>query len=136
MKSLFLISTFTLFTSMASASYGPAPETSKLITHVKNDEQEVLVADSFQRTLYVFDLDVGASAPKCSASCAEVWPPYIVSAEEALDLKAPLATIERDNKKLQLTYDGRPVYTYTFEREVGGDKGDGIGGVWHYIEIE
>ena len=37
---------------------------------------------------------------------------------------------------IQLTYEGRPVYTYAFDRVKGDDHGDGIGGVWHYIEIE
>jgi predicted lipoprotein with Yx(FWY)xxD motif len=95
-----------------------------------------VVADTFNRTLYVFDVDSGSDTSKCIADCAEVWPPYILSADEAAGLQAPLGSITRDNKKLQLTYDGHPVYTYAFEREVGGDAGDGIGGVWHYIEIE
>jgi len=107
-----------------------------LVRTVTNDEGEHLLADSFSKTLYVFDLDQHKPAPVCTGDCAEVWPPYIVTDAEAATLKAALATIARANKKLQLTYEGRPVYTYIFDRKKGDDMGDGLGGVWHYIEVK
>ena len=107
-----------------------------LVRVVTNDEGERLLADSFSKTLYVFDLDQQKPAPVCTGDCAEVWPPYIVTDAEAATLKAPLATVARANKKLQLTYQGRPVYTYIFDRKKGDDMGDGLGGVWHYIEVK
>lgn len=110
--------------------------TTNLTTVVTNDENEQLVADSFERTLYVFDVDQGSNTSKCVADCAEVWPPYIVTAAEAATLQAPLGTVIRANKKLQLTYNGRPLYTYILDRQKGDDHGDGLGGVWHYIELK
>lgn len=107
-----------------------------LTTVTQNDEKENLLADSFGKTLYVFDPDKNSKSSVCVGDCAEAWPPYIVTAAEAKNLVAPLAVIERANKKLQLTYEGRPVYTYIVERNPGQDLGDGIGGVWHYIELE
>ncbi|MBC7538602.1 MAG: hypothetical protein H7281_07265 [Bacteriovorax sp.] len=130
MKSLLLISALTIFASTAMA------DSTKLVTQVKNDEAEVLLADTFGRTLYVFDQDLGSSTSKCTADCAEVWPPYIVSAEEAAALPAGLGTVVRANKKLQLTYEGRPLYTFASDRAVGDDKGNDLGSVWHYIEIK
>ena len=88
----------------------------------------------FTVTLYVFDLDSGNTS-KCVADCAEVWPPYILQATEAAALQAPLGSIVRANKKVQLTFNGKPVYTYTFDRKIGDDQGDGVGGVWHYITL-
>jgi predicted lipoprotein with Yx(FWY)xxD motif len=107
-----------------------------LTTTVTNDQKEVLVADSFGRTLYTFDLDTGATASQCNGACAEVWPPYLISADEAATLTAPLGALARANKKMQLTYNGSPVYTYMLDRFVTDEKGDGLGGVWHYIEIK
>ncbi|MBC7464652.1 MAG: hypothetical protein H7256_01550 [Bdellovibrio sp.] len=107
-----------------------------LTTVTHNDENESLLADSFGKTLYVFDPDQGSKSSVCIGDCAEAWPPYIVTAAEAKNLVAPLAVIERANKKLQLTYEGRPVYTYILERNPGQDLGDGIGGVWHYVELD
>ena len=131
MKSVFVLVTLLGWNSFAQVAT-PAP----LTTIVQNDEKENLVADNFERTLYVFDLDQGAAAPKCAGDCAEVWPPYILTPAEAAQLKAPLGSIVRANKKLQLTYAGRPVYSYIFDRTKGDDHGDGIGGVWHYIELQ
>lgn len=122
-----------LVTLMGTAAWADA---SNLITEVRNDEQETLIADSYGRTLYVFDLDQGAAAPKCTGDCAEIWPPYLLSADEIANLKAPLGFITRTNKKAQLTYEGRPVYTYMLDRVKGDDQGDGLGGVWHYIEVK
>lgn len=120
--------------SFSSAVFaGPVAPT--LTTISINDEGEKLLADSRGNTLYVFDLDLNQTTSKCNAACAEVWPPYLITAEEALTLAAPLGSITRDNGKAQLTYQGRAVYSYAFDRGAAADAGDGIGGVWHYIEV-
>jgi predicted lipoprotein with Yx(FWY)xxD motif len=123
------------------ADYGPPtpqPEqpNAALTQELKNDEGETLLTDNTGKSLYVFDLDQGKPQPACNADCAEVWPPYLVDQSEVAAIKAPLGTIARKNGKLQLTYEGRPVYTYAFDRHQADDKGDGIGDVWHYIELE
>ncbi|MGZ3798317.1 MAG: hypothetical protein ACXVB1_18245 [Pseudobdellovibrionaceae bacterium] len=44
--------------------------------------------------------------------------------------------MKRINKKTQLTYNGRPVYTYAFDRIQGDQLGDGVAKSWHVIEIK
>jgi len=107
-----------------------------LTSQVKNDENELLLADSFSRTLYVFDADQGQAAPACNGACAELWPPYLITPQEAQGLVAPYGAIQRSSRKSQLTYNGRPVYTYAPDRKVGDDQGDGVGGAWHYIQVQ
>ncbi|MDG0816981.1 COG4315 family predicted lipoprotein [Bdellovibrio svalbardensis] len=111
----------------------PKPELTKV---VQTDKGEMLLADSFSRTLYVFDLDKDKPNPVCNGNCAELWPPYILTEDEVAELQPPLGSIERTSKKIQLTYEGRPVYTYGFDREQGDDMGNGIGDVWHHIEVQ
>lgn len=106
---------------------------STLVTGVTNARGQNVLADSFSRTLYVFDPDQGSQSSKCVADCAEVWPPYLLSATEASTLAAPLGSVTRANKKLQLTINGRPVYTFASDRTKGDDRGDGLGGVWHVV---
>ena len=130
-----LLATSSLAYNSAQAQSLPSPQTS-LTSSSKNDENETLLTDRIGKTLYVFDLDQGSVAPKCSGDCAELWPPYLVTAKEAAQLVAPLGTMARVNKHLQLTYLGRPVYTYFEDRVSGDDKGDGLGGVWHYIQLK
>ncbi len=134
-----ILAVILIVSSMANLSYGAdsaSPTEALLVTTAKNTEGEVLLADATGKTLYVFDLDEGKPTPVCTADCAEVWPPYLLTAAEAGKLKAPLGQILRANKKSQLTYAGRPVYTYAFDRAAGDDKGDGLGDVWHYIEVK
>ncbi len=106
-----------------------------LIQNVTNDENEILVADFTGRTLYTFDNDT-ATTSACEGKCSEVWPPYLLLISETQTLTPPLGFIVRPNGSNQLTYNGKPVYQYAYDRKAGDDKGDGIGGVWHYIEIE
>lgn len=94
-----------------------------------------LLADSRGNTLYVFDLDQNQNVSACNAKCAEVWPPYLLSIAEAQNLQAPFASIVRENKTVQLTYGARPVYSYAYDRGPAAEAGNGIGGVWHYIEL-
>jgi predicted lipoprotein with Yx(FWY)xxD motif len=114
-------------------SASPAPLT--LTTETKNDEGERLLADIFGKTLYVFDLDQNAPAPVCDGDCLESWPPYLLLPTEAQGLQAPFGAVARRSKRLQLTYNSRPVYTYAYDRKLGDDKGDGLGRVWHYITL-
>lgn len=109
---------------------------SPLIREVYIDGQKEILADSFSRTLYVFDPDQGSEKPVCIGVCAEKWPPYALTAAEAASLQAPLGSIAREGGLTQLTYNGRPVYTFFLDRVVSDIKGDGLGGVWHLIELQ
>lgn len=130
-----LISLSAIAALAADTPTPPTPAPVPLTTVVQNDEAENLLADRFNRTLYVFDLDQNQPAPVCNADCAELWPPYILTPTEVAALQPPFGSITRTSKKVQLTYNNRPVYTYGFDRKQGDDQGDGIGNVWHYIEL-
>ncbi|MFN7823825.1 MAG: hypothetical protein ACK5P6_00530 [Pseudobdellovibrionaceae bacterium] len=87
-----------------------------------------------QMTVYVFDPDLNAQLPFCKTDCAEVWPPVLITEEESKNLGEDLAFVKRHNNKLQLTFKGRPVYTFFADRLPGEAKGNGLGGVWHVIK--
>ncbi|MFS4460939.1 hypothetical protein [Bdellovibrio sp. HCB2-146] len=106
-----------------------------LTTVTTNSDGQKMVADSMGKTLYVFDPDMNQPTPTCTGDCAEVWPPYLLTPDEANAVKNPLGKVERANKKMQLTYGGRPVYTYALDRAQGNDAGDGLEGTWHIIKV-
>lgn len=85
-------------------------------------------------TVYTFDPDVGG-VPTCYDRCAEVWPPVTLSADEANALQAPLGVVQRRTGLRQLTYNGQPLYLFNLDRRSGDIKGDGVGTVWHLIEV-
>ncbi|MGZ5278747.1 MAG: COG4315 family predicted lipoprotein [Pseudobdellovibrionaceae bacterium] len=137
MKMSFALLALSLTLASTTAWSAPTlPTENKLVQNLVNDENETLLTDNTGKTLYVFDLDPGKPVPACNGDCAEVWPPYLITDEEAKALAAPLGSITRKNGKLQLTFKGSPIYTYIFDRHQADDLGDGIGGVWHSIQIE
>lgn len=83
-------------------------------------------------TLYVFDNDEPYSASVCNGGCATSWPPLLVS-DGAASGVAELSTIVRQDGQLQAAYQGRPLYFYQNDSEVGDTHGDGVNGVWHVV---
>lgn len=91
-------------------------------------------------SLYTFVPD-SESSSVCNGTCAEKWPPYILTDKEveALssqegDNKQKLGVIERDNGLKQLTINKRPVYLFYKDRRFQDALGDGLGNVWHIVE--
>jgi predicted lipoprotein with Yx(FWY)xxD motif len=112
--------------------------TVKLVKEVEDGKVKIerLLQDSQRRALYKFDMDSNGKS-NCSAKCAEIWAPYVITEDEMKTLvQAPLGTIVRDSGTIQLTYEGSPLYYYFQDRTRNDFKGDGVGGVWHYIEID
>jgi predicted lipoprotein with Yx(FWY)xxD motif len=75
----------------------------------------------------------------CKGSCASTWPPVIVSSKAVGKIDggaAKLATITRSDGRLQLTVNGRPVYTFTGDSakgDVNGQGVDGFGARWWVV---
>ncbi|MEZ7984782.1 MAG: discoidin domain-containing protein, partial [Pseudomonadales bacterium] len=84
--------------------------------------------------LYVFDNDLSApGSSNCTGGCATNWPPLMVTDGLASGVNN-LASISRAEGQ-QVVYNGRPLYYYIGDNNVGDDNGDGAGGVWHTIEL-
>ncbi|WP_100641215.1 fasciclin domain-containing protein [Alteromonas facilis] len=80
-------------------------------------------------TLYVFDNDLGTGGSVCNDTCAETWPPVIVSDGDASPLVG-LSMIERDDGSMQAAYQGRPLYFFNGDTTPGEANGDGASGLW------
>lgn len=83
--------------------------------------------------VYDFDLDLttpGTSA--CVATCTTFWPPIIEPSGSTFT--APFGTIVRPDGRLQLAFNGHPLYTYANDTTASTATGDGLnasGGLWH-----
>ena len=111
-------------------------QASELTQVIQGKNNESLIADTVGKSLYIFDPDANKPASTCAGNCAEVWPPYIITDEEAKSVVAPFGVLARTNRKLQLTHNGLPLYTYIFDRKAGDLLGEGIGGVWHSVQVK
>ncbi len=91
---------------------------------------EVLV-NSEGRTLYAF------SGEACEGVCAKAWPPLLDETGEPQPSNgtaaARLGTVERPDGTTQVTYAGRPLYSFGGDGAPGEANGDGesaFGGTW------
>jgi predicted lipoprotein with Yx(FWY)xxD motif len=71
----------------------------------------------------------------CTGSCTKTWPPLLVAAGTRPKGPVTLGTIKRPEGKIQVTFNGSPVYTFDGDSKKGEANGEGIRdvGVWHAV---
>ena len=96
------------------------------------------LVDSQGRTLYLFEKDQ-TRASTCNGACASVWPPLTTNGKphaQAGISAAKLGTTKRNDGKLEVTYDGHPLYYYVSDTEPGQLSGEGLdqfGATWDAV---
>ena len=111
----------------------PASSSGAVIKTMSTSKGTVL-ATAQGKTIYWFGLDTKAKS-NCNGSCATYWPPVLgkPSAAAGANLTMGFGTITRSDGKVQATYDGHPLYTYSGDTSAGQVNGNGLklsGGVW------
>lgn len=95
-----------------------------------------IVVDGKGMTAYYFDKDVkdsGTSA--CTGDCAAAWPAITsdTAQPEVMGVTGAVGTIPAAGGTMQITIDGRPIYTFAKDKAPGDVTGQGVGGVWYVI---
>ena len=68
----------------------------------------------------------------CTGACVGTWPPALGAGRPACPARA---TVKRpDGGKLQLTYDGHPLYRYAGDQSKADANGEGVGGQWYVVK--
>lgn len=69
----------------------------------------------------------------CTNSCLSTWKPLLVPAAAKPKGPVALGTVERPEGKTQVTYKGKPLYSFSGDSKKGDDNGEGIMdvGTWH-----
>ena len=111
------------------------------VTVSETDSGRVLATSSGE-TLYVSDQETN-KVLCTSGACEAIWTPLTVSAGRPSapgSVAKELTTIERPDGTPQVAYDGRPLYTFSFDHGAGQVNGDGekdsfdgTDFVWHAI---
>lgn len=134
-----------------SRGYGGGSEATGEVTAAPNPEEgatfvsvasvgglgQVLV-DSAGHTLYDFDRDRG-TASSCYGACEAAWPPLLTTGEPHASNGAQeglIGTSERRDGSEQVTYAGRPLYTFGGDKAPGEANGNGVeafGAAWHAL---
>jgi predicted lipoprotein with Yx(FWY)xxD motif len=103
------------------------------------------LVDSAGRTLYFADQETGGQI-RCVSDCLRFWLPLTVSGGTTptggAGVGGVLAAVSRPDGSSQVTYDGKPLYTFTEDGGAGKAGGNGFkdsfGGVdfvWHAAAV-
>lgn len=73
----------------------------------------------------------------CTGSCLSTWHPLVVKAGVTPIGPVKLGTIERPDGRTQVTFKGRPLYSFGGDTKAGEANGEGIKdvGTWHAASI-
>ena len=105
---------------------------------VKDSDFGRILFDANGQVVYVFEIDDRNRSACTSAECVKAWPPVLTretpSAGAGAD-KNLLGTIRRGDGRLQVTYNGRPLYFYEHESpgEIKCHNVNLHGGLWWVV---
>lgn len=122
--------------SYGSSSSTPSASSSsgmlKTATATVSGKAETILINAQGITLYYRTSDA-PPATVCSAGCASLWHPFIVSGSGAptstTSLPGTLTTVTDANGN-QVEYNGHPLYTFSGDTAPGQITGNGIMGNW------
>jgi len=110
----------------SSGSSGDTNAAQVVSVHNQSGIGNVLV-NSAGKTLYAADQEKGGKIA-CTGACTGFWSPLTVTSDSVAKpdgLSGTLATVKRpDNGKLQVTYNGDPLYTFKLDMASGDAKGN------------
>ena len=95
-----------------------------------------IMVDSTGKTLYTFDNDT-TTVSSCTGNCAGTWPALVLPTGATAPVAGPgvtgltVAARPDDATKMQVDWNGKPLYTYAADTAPGDTKGDGVAGKWH-----
>ena len=112
-----------------AVSAAPAPAPAQAASSGEAAEP-IIVTDERGMTVYYHDNDA-LSKSRCNGSCERYWPPLRPSA--GFQPTGKFKVITRADGTAQVTYEGRPLYTFAGDQKPGELRGDGVQGVWHAL---
>lgn len=97
-----------------------------------------VLVDSEGLTVYEFAKDQGSTS-SCYGACEQGWPPVIAEGEPTGEgaMASQLGTTKRKDGTMQVTFAGRPLYTFAGDSEPGeanGNKSTAFGGKWSAMD--
>ena len=81
--------------------------------------------NGLQHAVYTFDGDTVPNQSTCTGGCASIWPPVPPPGGA---LPVPWASFKRPDGSQQLSYKGKPLYTFVSDTQPDVATGDGVQG--------
>jgi predicted lipoprotein with Yx(FWY)xxD motif len=124
---LALVALLAVFAAIAVRGAAAAPSSGTVVRVAKSGLGRMLV-DGRGRTLYLFEADRNGKS-MCSGSCVSFWPPLVAKGKPKAGSGVSarlLGTIKRSDGRMQVTYAGHPLYTFSLDTRAGSTKGEGL----------
>jgi len=134
---LALVVLLAVFAAIVVRGAAAAPSSGTTVRIAKSGLGRMLV-DRRGRTLYLFEADRNGKSA-CSGSCVSFWPPLVAKGKPKAGSGVAarlLGTIKRSDGRMQVTYAGHPLYTFSLDTRPGQTKGEGLndfGAHWYAV---
>jgi predicted lipoprotein with Yx(FWY)xxD motif len=103
-------------------------DTGQVVT-VSNATGHSVLVDAEGKALYLSDEEKNGKVLCTSGACNAIWTPLTVTTKGGLTAPPPLAkklgTVSRPDGSMQVTLNGQPLYTFSFDHSAGEVNGDG-----------
>ncbi|HEY1740650.1 MAG TPA: hypothetical protein VGI86_18190 [Acidimicrobiia bacterium] len=93
---------------------------------------DMLIVNGNGLTTYAFGPD-SATASQCNTGCDTTWPPVTTTGTPPTMSGLQVTTLTRSDGTKQVVVNGHPLYTFSGDSKAGDEKGQGVGGVWYYV---
>lgn len=131
------------YSSKGGGGYAGAKSTpdsaAGVVSTAEVEDLGTVLVDAEGRTLYDFHKDQGTTS-SCYGACAGAWPPLLTEGDPEAEggaSAAKLGTTKRKDGNTQVTYAGRPLYTYVGDQKPGeahGNDIDQFGAEWYALQ--
>jgi predicted lipoprotein with Yx(FWY)xxD motif len=117
----------------ASAAMAISGPTSKAVVKTGHVLGKRAVVTRSGMTLYSLSAETHGRFICKNSSCLALWHPLTVAKGTKPTGASHLSTIRRPDGRTQVTYEGKPLYTFVEDKKPGQAKGEGFKdvGTWH-----
>jgi predicted lipoprotein with Yx(FWY)xxD motif len=123
-----------LVAALAAQSAAAKSTSKQLVVRTANNPtlHEKVLVNRKGLTLYSLSVETRGKFICKDQLCLSLWTPLVVPKGATPTGALHLGTVKRPDGRIQVTYRGRPVYTFTQDRKPGDVKGNGFKdvGVW------
>jgi predicted lipoprotein with Yx(FWY)xxD motif len=111
---------------------GGTTPTKRVVKVAKLNDGSSVLANLKGRTLYSLSVEKHGKFI-CTGGCLSIWHPLVVAKGVRPTGPVTLGTVKRPDGKTQVTYRGRPLYSFANDTKTGEANGEGFKdvGTWH-----
>ena len=122
-------------TSASTPASPSSTSSAAVIKTASNPSLGTVLVNGQGMTLYALSAERGGKWICTSSGCLQVWHPVTVSAGSVPTGTASLGVIKRPDGTTQVTYKGRPLYTFAQDHAPGQANGQGVKdvGTWSAV---